>query len=246
MINLSAIPSQSLLGRVLRGILKALPSQAKVPIVQGRLRGNWWIVGSGQHGFWLGSFDYDKQRLFEQLLKPGDVVYDIGAHVGFYTLLASKLVGPEGKVYAFEPLPRNLRYLREHLRLNHVTNVEVVEAAVSDVSEEVAFDQSSYHTWGHLDPNGTLRVRALKLDQAVLDLGFRPPKLVKVNVEGAEKAVLQGAREMIQLHHPIFIVSTHGDTIHRECCALLKEQGYELRSVYGPGSTENPAVLAMI
>ena len=64
------------------------------------------------------------------------VVFDIGANTGFYTLLASVLVGPQGRVFAFEPVPLNLRYLNEHLRLNNIKNVSVIDAAVAECAEE--------------------------------------------------------------------------------------------------------------
>ena len=74
----------------------------KVRILQGKLRGKKWIVGSGNHAYWLGSHEYKKRILFEKVIRQGSIVFDIGAHVGFYTLLASVLVGTKGKVFAFD------------------------------------------------------------------------------------------------------------------------------------------------
>lgn len=108
-MNISAVPHDSLVGRLLRWPLRFIPPELVVPILQGKLKGRKWVVGSSKHGCWLGSYEYHKRRLFEQLIRPGDTVFDIGAHVGFYTLLASILTGPAGRVFAFEPLPRNLR-----------------------------------------------------------------------------------------------------------------------------------------
>ena len=78
------------------------------------------------------------------------MVFDIGAHVGFYTLLSSILVGPNGHVYAFEPLPRNLKYLKEHLRINKITNVHVFELAVSNLSGEGQFFEGPNSSMGRL------------------------------------------------------------------------------------------------
>jgi predicted methyltransferase len=94
-----------------------------MPILQGKLRGKKWSVGSCSHGCWLGRYEYKKRIIFENTVRQGNTVLDIGAYVGFYTVLASILVGPTGKVHAFEPLPRNLEYIKEHLRLNNITNV---------------------------------------------------------------------------------------------------------------------------
>lgn len=68
-------------------------------------------MGSSSHGCWIGSYEYHKRRLFEQAVTPGSAVFDIGAHVGFYTLLASVLVGDQGRVVAFEPNAGNVRLL---------------------------------------------------------------------------------------------------------------------------------------
>jgi hypothetical protein len=150
MVNFSAISSRSRMGKLLRLPLRLLPSNAVLPILQGRLKGKKWIVGSSVHGCWLGSYEFDKQRLFEQTVTRGSVVFDIGAHVGFYTLLSSVLVGTVGKVFAFEPVPRNLHYLYEHLRFNDATNVTVTEAAVADACGTTLFDESANSATGHL------------------------------------------------------------------------------------------------
>ncbi|NQV00191.1 MAG: FkbM family methyltransferase [Parcubacteria group bacterium] len=118
---------------MLRFPLKLIPSGVVVPVMQGVLKGKKWVVGSGDnHGYWLGSYEYRMQSFFAETIKPGSVVYDIGANVGFYTLLASKIVGVQGRVFAFEPLPENIFYVRKHVELNHCDNVVIIEAAVSE------------------------------------------------------------------------------------------------------------------
>ena len=89
LMSFSAISSNSLLGAALRYPLRWIPDDLVVPVLQGPLRGKKWIVGSSSHGCWLGGYEYEKQRRFAQAINPGGVVYDIGAHVGFYMLLAS-------------------------------------------------------------------------------------------------------------------------------------------------------------
>ncbi len=132
LMNFSGLSDQSFAGKFFRYPLRLIPSTMRLPILQGTLKGKQWIVGSGQHGCWLGSYEHDKQQLLAKSIAAGSVVFDLGSHAGFYTLLASSLVGPKGKVVAFEPMPQNLSYLKEHLRLNQITNVTVIEAAVSD------------------------------------------------------------------------------------------------------------------
>jgi protein-L-isoaspartate O-methyltransferase len=131
-MGFSAIDRRTWLGRAVRWPLSLIPPGTRLPIMQGRLRGYRWIVGSSTHGCWLGSYEREQQRVLERRLASGDVVFDIGSHVGFYTLLASVLVGERGRVVAFEPIPESLRYLDTHLRINAIGNVEVIAAAVSD------------------------------------------------------------------------------------------------------------------
>lgn len=103
-----------------------------------------------------------------QSIQPGDVVFDVGAHVGYYTLLAAIHTGPKGKVYAFEPVPRNLAFLRKHLALNRIGNAEVVEAAVSSAAGLVRFDEMPSSSMGHISNSGGLEVHAVTLDQLCL------------------------------------------------------------------------------
>src|SRR5437016_8944308 len=125
-VNFSALPSGSVAGKILRLPLRLLPEDMVLPVIQGPLRGMRWISGSSTHGCWLGSYEYRKQRVFATMIKKGTMVWDIGANVGLYTLLASKKAG---RVIAVEPLPENLSYLEKHIRLNGISNVEVVPAA---------------------------------------------------------------------------------------------------------------------
>jgi protein-L-isoaspartate O-methyltransferase len=140
MANLSSISNETLIGKLLRAPLRLIPPSTVVPILQGALRGKKWTVGSATHGCWLGSYEYRKQKALRREMKTGQVVYDIGANVGFYSLLASVIVGETGHVYSFEPFPENLRELRKHLEMNRIRNCTVIDAAVSSADGEAIFD----------------------------------------------------------------------------------------------------------
>lgn len=228
-MKLTAISNETFLGMVLRLPLKLIPGRTRVPILRGRLRGTRWIVGScGNNGCWLGSYEYEQRLAFERMIHGGSVVYDVGAHVGFYTLLASKLVGPEGRVIAFEPLPRNLHFLRGHLRLNKIDNVEIIERALSDSEDEVSFSEGENSFNARIDPSGWVTVQTATLDELVARAGLPAPDFVKMDIEGAEVLALNGARRMLTSHHPTIFLTTHGPEINRDCVALLKELDYEL------------------
>jgi FkbM family methyltransferase len=243
-INFSGISGRTLLGKLLRLPLRLIPPDIKVPILQGRLRGKWWIGGGGVASYWLGSYEFYKQRLFERIVTPGSVVFDIGAHVGFYTLLSSVLVGAVGEVFAFEPVPRNLHYLCEHLRLNHATNVKVVEAAVADACGTTLFDESANSATGHLSTQGKLCVRVVSLD-ALVPGEITIPDFVKVDVEGAEWLVLNGARQTLSKYRPTIFLSTHGRDVHQRCCQLLELAGYTIEAIGGNNVNDADEIVAL-
>jgi len=94
-------------------------------------------------------------------------VYDIGANVGFYTLLASGLVGSKGLVVAFEPAPKNIDFLKRHLSINNLSNVLVVESAVSDKDGYEYFDKGPNESMGRLKTDGDIQVKTLTLDHFI-------------------------------------------------------------------------------
>jgi len=243
-INFSAIPEKSFLGRLMRFPLRSLPRNMTVPILQGRLKGMKWIVGSSNHGCWLGSYEHDKRVAFERRVKEGSVVFDLGANVGFYTLLASVLVGDRGRVVAFEPLPRNLRYLKSHLQMNRITDVTVMEAAVSDTDGVCLFDAGFNNSMGHISQEGSLRARVVSIDKLVSTGTIPPPTYMKIDVEGAELAVLRGAVSVLIANRPTLFLATHGKDLRRQCCELLRSMGYNLEPISGATLEHTDEILA--
>jgi FkbM family methyltransferase len=245
-MNFSRIPSTSLLGKVLRVPLRLIPRNAEVRIVQGPLRGMRWIVGSGNHGYWLGIYELDKQKLFYSSLKEGDVVYDLGANVGYYSLLASQAVGATGRVVCFEPSLRNISYIRRHLQVNSISNCDVIEAAVSSSNGIGFFDKSPDSFQGHLakESENTASVKTVSLDSLVSSGQLQPPTVVKCDIEGAEYEALLGARSTLERFSPIIFLATHGPDVHERCCDFLFNLGYELSALGGMAVTQSSELLA--
>lgn len=245
MANFSGIPRDSLIGKLLRAPFRLIPRRAVVPILQGPIRGMKWTVGSATHGCWLGSYEYNKQKALERALKLGDVVYDIGANVGFYSLFFSVLVGAAGHVYAFEPFSANLYELKRHFVLNKIKNSTVIEAAVSSTDGEGLFDPTTNRCTGHLNANGTYRVQTVTLDRLYLSREIRPPNLIKIDIEGAEYNCLQGASTVISECHPVIFLSTHGRDLHASCSKLLRAWNYQLESLDGQSHAESDELIAV-
>lgn len=232
-MNLSGVSDQSLIGKALRFPLRLIPCGTRMPILQGSLRGKRWIVGASNHGCWLGSYEHLKQKAFAAAIRPGDVVYDLGANAGFYSLLASVLVGPEGHVFSFEPVPSNVTFLRKHLELNGVRNCSVMEVAVSCSDETATFAIGPNSSMGHLtvDSQNALRVRTIALDNLIASGQARPPNVIKCDIEGGEYDALRGASQILSQYIPIIFLATHGPEVHEQCCALLTDFQYQLASL---------------
>lgn len=233
-LDLSGIKDTSLVGRLLRVPLRLLPSNSCVPILQGPLRGAKWIVGSSNHGCWLGSYEYGKQRLFASLVKAGSVVWDVGANAGFYTILAARLAGESGRVVAFEPLPENLQFLRRHVVLNHLVNVDVLGLAVGERNGRATFKPGSNRSTGSLEA-GTdgIPVEVASLDALVAEGRIPSPHLIKIDIEGGETDALRGASRVLTSSKPVILVATHGQTRHQECVAHLRSLGYSVEGIGG-------------
>jgi hypothetical protein len=186
-----------------------------VPVLIGPSRGNRIVVGSGDHAYWVGNFERWKQDFIARLLREGDVFYDLGAHVGFFTLLGAKLVGSTGKVISVEPMPGNLIHLRAHIRVNHFEDrVRVIEAAASDVTGQARFKMHEKTPMGRLDDSGDIA-----------------PSVVKMDIEGAEPEALLGMRNLVLAAKPIMVISPH-DT-DDACVSLLEGWGYAVKSHRG-------------
>lgn len=204
---------------------KWLASRFTMRIRRGPLEGLRWIVASGSR-FIGGRYDPPSTRAMSEAVEPGSVVFDVGAHVGYLTSVASLAAGPDGRVYAFEPHPLNLLYLHRHVTLNGLENVRIIEAAAGEQAGRAGFDEGTGTGTGHLSDAGSLVVETVTLDGLVDTGELPPPDVLKVDVEGAEARVLRGARRILRDHRPTVLLSTHGSEALEESVGLLREAGY--------------------
>jgi FkbM family methyltransferase len=193
MINFSKISNDSLIGKLLRLPLRLIPNNAVLPIIQGPLKGFKWIKGSGVNGYWLGTYERKKQSLISTYIKQGMVCYDIGAHVGYYSLTFSKLVGESGKVFSFEPNPLNLMYLLKHLRLNQVENVFVFPIALGENQDFVPLVLRSSESYLDKKKKGFYSP-VFRVDDLISQGHIVLPDIVKIDVLSwlGRKMVLTG------------------------------------------------------
>jgi len=215
--------------------------ESDVTIRHGAAAGLRFNAGGANPGYALGTTEPAVQDALEGLLHAGDIFYDIGANVGFFTVLAARLVGPGGRVVAFEPLPANVAALRRNLALNGFANAVVVEAAAGVAGGTADLVPEEEPTWARLagmergsdappDPSaGAVRVRVVSVDETVEAGAAPPPTLVKIDVEGAELDVVSGMARTLRTHRPTLLVEMHGK--NREFAALLARHGYAGRCI---------------
>jgi len=177
------------------------------------------------------------------VLAPGAVAVDIGASLGEWAMPLARAVGPAGQLVAFEPQPLAARSLAASFRINNLTQASVVEAAVSDAAgrRELAVrtvTSSAVDTGrariGAAGAGETVSaVRSVTLDGFAREAGFGRLDLVKIDVEGHERAVLDGARETIARFQPAIVMETghEGAGDRAAIAALLRGGGYDLVGV---------------
>jgi FkbM family methyltransferase len=227
--------ARELLAKILRVPVSLISPDTEVRILSGPIRGKKWIKGAGPNAYWMGTYETERFRDLAEAVRPGAVVYDIGANVGIYSLLASSLAGAAGAVYAFEPLERNLRYLRRHVVLNDLQNCAVMEMAVSNQEGTLSFSTVGFDaSMARLSPDGEISVQSTTVDNCVYgERRLRPPNVIKIDVEGAELEVLEGGSRAIGEFRPAIFCEIHGDRQHAECRAFLLAKGYQVVEGYG-------------
>ena len=154
----------------------------------------------------LGIYEPEVAKLIQDSLHPGDVFYDIGAHAGYFTLIAANKVGPDGLVIAFEPVPDNAATTNEQIKLNGLQAIcRVVTSAITDTIGEVSLIIPKRIANAHLldvpaphvnEGRGkVIRVSSITLDSFVSDNPV--PTLIKMDIEGAELKALMGAKKFL-------------------------------------------------
>jgi len=189
------------------------------------------LHGSGV-AFATGTAERPLQEALSSELRPGATFFDIGANVGFVTLIAARLVGPGGRVVAFEPVPRNAAAIRENLALNGIDWAEVVETAVAAGASTANLIVSDVSAFSRLEstsvPTGareTIEVPVISIDEFLAASGSPAPDVVKIDVEGAELEVIEGMRNTLATSRPTILCEVHD--CREEYVALMNALGYE-------------------
>lgn len=214
----------TLAGRALRLPLRLIPKTAAVRILSGPNRGLKWIVGAGTHGCWLGRYERGEIEKFTSHLNSSTVVWDIGAHAGFFAMACAKRCA---HVVACEPDARNIAFLRRHITLNGLNNISIVEAAISNIhGGQVSFGGSDSSYQGQIGGQGNF-VQTASID-ALINFGFPPPNIVKMDIEGAEGDALNGAHQTLIDQRPKMLIATHSSELAVQCSEILRRFNYDV------------------
>lgn len=208
-----------------------------------RLRRHRWMMGESP---FEGGHHASTLAMFRQLIRPGDVVYDIGANIGYYSRFIARDLGAS-RLVCFEPMTENADLLEQNLKLGgHDKLARIFRLALSDhdaeellqvddimggtaVLNEVSGGKPS-EAREHLGlPPKTQRIRVTTLDGLIERENLPPPAMMKIDTEGAEALVLGGAVQTLKAHRPRLAIALHGPEPTRKVLTLLGSLGYACR-----------------
>lgn len=195
----------------------------------------------------FASWNYLEYEAFKTMVQPGFIALDIGANIGTYSVLLGQWVGPQGKVYAFEPAPETFTALNQHIVMNGLQNIVLSQQkAVSDCAATLDFHADRFHGTnriliaGESATHSSDKVQALTIDEFCTQHRLQPD-FIKIDIEGFELAALRGARETLQAGrgHIALFVEMHPTTwrqigiTRKEVLAELEFQGLKAEPLAG-------------
>jgi FkbM family methyltransferase len=187
--------------------------------------------------YWLGTYEPELQAALRELVPPGAVIFDVGANIGYVSLLLAKAAGDQGKVFAFEALPSNVEQLRRNVALNGMeTRVTIIASAVIQAPGPVRF---LVHASGGMGKaagsagredryQSELTVPGISLDEFVFGQHNPLPQVIKMDIEGGEVMALPGMRRLLNEAHPLVLMELHGPESCRVAWETLTAAGYRL------------------
>lgn len=238
-----------------RGLNRAAPTGlVEVKVAAGDLAGFTILLDMQvDKDYWLGTYEPELQSALRELIPASAVIFDIGANIGYVSLLLAKAAGETGKVFAFEALPSNVEQLRRNLALNGMdAQVTVIASAVTQAPGPVRF---LVHASGGMGKaagsagrddqyQSEATVPGISLDEFVFGHGNPPPQVVKMDIEGGEVMALPGMRRVLTEARPLMLMELHGPESSRVAWETLTAAGYEICWMR-PGYPVVPSLEAM-
>ncbi len=188
--------------------------------------------------YWLGTYEPELQAALRKMIRPGAIVFDVGANIGYVSLLLAKAAGETGHVYAFEALPGNAERWRKNVELNGMNpRLSLFAGAVTQAAGPVRFlvhaSAGMGKAAGSAGRDGKyqseITVDGISLDEFVYGQGNPPPQAVKMDIEGGEVLALPGMRRVLAEARPLMLMELHGPESSRAAWETLTAAGYEIR-----------------
>ena len=231
------------LARFIRGSINASVDEglSVIEVAAGDLKGYKVLLNlKAEKSRWLGTYEPELQAALREFLCPGMTVYDVGANIGYVTLMLAQHIGASGKVFAFEALPANVERIQKNIALNQLSNVTVISGAVLDKMGSVTFYVHESVGMGKVAGSAGRReahykdeitVPGLSLDEFVYEQGNHAPAAVKMDIEGGEVLALPGMRHILSEHHPMLFLELHGPESEKVAWETLTAARYTLRAM---------------
>jgi len=241
----------------LRWVLnKASPSgYSDVVVAGGDLKGMHLVLDmQGEKDYWLGTYEPELQGAVRDWVKPGWIAYDVGANIGYISLLFAKTVGNNGKVFSFEALPANLERLRKNINLNfdNIGKITIFSGAVTNMIAPVRFLIGPSGGMGKVEGSAgrqgeyhqSIEVPGITLDDFVYHQGQPVPQVIKIDIEGGEVLALPGMQRLLVEKHPLLFIEMHGYEAAKVVWDLLTSAGYMITRM-APGYPIVPRLEAL-
>jgi FkbM family methyltransferase len=225
------------LSGLLRRLASRYPEGSVVTIRSGFAQGMKWRRSHRYvNGYWLGHFESDVQAAVGRLLSPGDFFLDLGANAGFFSLVAHRRIGLTGKCVSVDPDPANCQNMAELAKLNNLTNWTILQRAVAEAAGKLRFAVAGPGSpTGHLagdDESGEVsEVEVTTIDAICRQHGS--PRLIKMDIEGAEVRALKGAMETLRDLRPAWLIELHSQELAQEIRKILGGAGYRFSTLAG-------------
>lgn len=216
-----------------------------MPVMNGPLKGYLWTTASS-YEYITGNYENPLAlKTFLSWLKADTVYYDIGANIGYHALLANTVI-TQGKIYAFEPMPEVRMIFEKHISLNNKlilkNNISLLPFAVADKEKMIEFSNDANQKDGNtfitqspvfINAENKIMVQCVSID-GLTAKGYTRPDVIKIDAEGAEFDILQGALHILQTCRPNILLATHDchlPGVKDKCLEFLKDLGYNIQHV---------------
>jgi FkbM family methyltransferase len=230
-----------LAGFLRRELNRAAPAELTVvQVAAGGLQGfSMQLNLQLEKDYWLGTYELELQQAVDELVQPGWVVYDVGANIGYVSLMLACRVGETGQVFSFEALPANVQRLQQNIALNGLLErVQVVSAAVVDQAAPVHFLVHPSNSMGKAvgsagrdkiyEYQQEIEVAGLTLDGFVFEESHLAPQVIKMDIEGGEVLAVQGMQRILAELRPLLLIELHGHESARAVWQALAGAGYTI------------------